>query len=164
MHIKNFKSVSSPSHYSTQKPDPLNAQKQLLPLFLDYRPLSKSINTAHNGSSVLSYYPLPNITHLVARLQKHTIFSLLYQTSGYHHIGLMPEAMARTAFATTSCKWHWNVVPFSISSLFSISCYRWVLLKPNCLGAWKSVWLISNPAYLNEIIQGKGKILAKNPG
>ena len=26
--------------------------------------------------------------------------------------------------------------------------YRWVPLKPDFLGAWKSVWLISNLAYL----------------
>ena len=29
----------------------------------------------------------------------------------------------------------------------SISLYRWVLLKPDFLGAWKSVWLISKPVY-----------------
>ena len=32
-------------------------------------------------------------------------------------------------------------------SLNKISIYRWVPLKPDFLGAWKSVWLMSNPAY-----------------
>ena len=35
--------------------------------------------------------------------------------------------------------------------------YRWVLLKPDFLGAWKSVRLISNLAYLHWIIQENGK-------
>ena len=35
--------------------------------------------------------------------------------------------------------------------------YRWVPLKPDFLGAWKSVWLISILAYLHQIIQEKGK-------
>ena len=44
---------------------PLNPQQQQLHLLLDYRSLNKSINTAHNGNSVISHYPLPNITDLV---------------------------------------------------------------------------------------------------
>ena len=40
--------------------------------------------------------------------------------------------------------------------------YRWVPLKLDFLGAWKSVWLISNPAYLHSIIQEKwNQILEK---
>ena len=48
-----------------KKPDPLNPQKQQLHLVLDYQLVNKSINTAHNGNSIISYYPLPNITNLI---------------------------------------------------------------------------------------------------
>ena len=45
------------------------------------------------------------------------IFFLLDLRSGYDHIGPTPEAKPKTASATTSRKWHWNVVPFRICSL-----------------------------------------------
>ena len=51
-----------------KKPDPLNPQKQQLCLVLDYWSLNKSINAEHNGTNVISYYPLPNITDLLTRL------------------------------------------------------------------------------------------------
>ena len=103
------------AHFITvaKKPDPLNPQKQWLCLVLDYWSLSKSIKAVHNGNSIISYYSLPNITDLLARLQNHTIFSSLDPGSGYHHISSMLESKSKTAF-TTSDKWHWNVAPFSI--------------------------------------------------
>ena len=60
-----------------KKTDPLNPQKQHLHFMLDYWSLNESINAAHNDNSVISYSPLPNITDLVASLQKCTIFSSL---------------------------------------------------------------------------------------
>ena len=45
--------------------DPLNPQKQQLYLVSDHWSLNKSINTVHNCNSVISYYPLPNITDLL---------------------------------------------------------------------------------------------------
>ena len=104
-------------------PDPLNPHKQQLCLVLDCRSLNKSVNVAHNGNSVISYYPIPNITDLLARLQNCTIFSSSDLRSGYHHIGLTPEAKLKTAFATTSGNWHWNVAPFGICSLPGVYCY-----------------------------------------
>ena len=83
---------------------------------LDYRSLNKSTNAAHNSLCVTSYYPLPNITDLLARLQKCTIFSSLDHRSDYHYMGLTPEAKPKTDFAATSDKWHWNVFPFGICS------------------------------------------------
>ena len=85
--------------------------------------LNKSINAAHNGNCLISYYPLPNITDLLARLQKCTMFSSLHLRSGYHHIGLTPEAKTKTAFTTARGKWHWNVAPFGICSLPGVFCY-----------------------------------------
>ena len=87
-----------------KRPDPLIPQKQKLHLVRDYRSLNKSINGAHSGNSVISYYPLPNIMDLLASLQNCTIFSSIDLRSGYHHIGLTPEAKLKTAFTTTSGK------------------------------------------------------------
>ena len=51
-----------------KKPDPLSTGKQQLHLFVDYHFLNKSINATCNGNKVITYYPLPNITDLLARL------------------------------------------------------------------------------------------------
>ena len=61
-------------------------------LVLDYCLLNKSINAACNGDNVISYYPLPNITDLLARLWKCKLFSSLDLRSGKQHICLAPEA------------------------------------------------------------------------
>ena len=53
-----------------KKPDPLNLQKQQIHLVLDYWSLNKSINAAHKGNSVISYYPLPNIRGLSSKVAK----------------------------------------------------------------------------------------------
>ena len=58
-----------------KRPDPLNPQKQTASLSV--RSLKGLINTAHNGNRVISYCSLPNITDLLVRLQKCTIFSSL---------------------------------------------------------------------------------------
>ena len=106
-----------------KKPDPLNPEKQQLHLVLDYSLLNKSLNAAHNGNNVISYYPLPNFTHLLARLKNcKKIFSSLHQRLGCHHIGLMPKTKKK-AFATTSGKWHTSTIP----NLFSTRC----ILLPN---------------------------------
>ena len=80
------------------------------------------MNAAHNGNSVISYYPLPSFMVLLARLQNCTILSSLDLRSGYHHSNLTPEAKPKTVFATTSGKWHWNMAPFSIYSLHDVFC------------------------------------------
>ena len=102
--------------------DPLNPHDQQCCLVLDYRSLNKSINTAHNGNSIMSYYPLPNIIDLLPRY-KTTIFSSLDLRSGYHHISLTPEAKLKTSFATTSDTWYRNMASFSICSLPGVFCY-----------------------------------------
>ena len=55
--------------------DPLKPEKPQIHLVLDYHLLNKSMNTTHNGNWVMSYYSLPNITHLFARLQNCKVFS-----------------------------------------------------------------------------------------
>ena len=94
-----------PLHYkSSPKPDPTNPGKQLH-LVLDYCLLNKSINTANTGNKVLSYYPLPNITDLLERLQNCKIFSSLDLRSGYHHNVLTTEAIPKNSL----CHYKWKV-------------------------------------------------------
>ena len=56
-YVQKLKSVGHFSYHSTKNARPLSPHKQQLHLVLDYRSLNKSINTAHNYSSVISYYP-----------------------------------------------------------------------------------------------------------
>ena len=95
---KSLRPWATPVIIVPKKPDPLNPQKQHLCLVLDNQSLDKSINVAHNGSSVISYYPLPNITDPLTRLQKCNIFSSLNLRSGFHHIGLTQESKPKNCF------------------------------------------------------------------
>ena len=71
------------SNYSTKETRPINSSKaKQLHLVSDDQSLYKSISAEHNENSVISYYPLLNITDLLARLQKCTIFSSLDLRSG----------------------------------------------------------------------------------
>ena len=71
---KSLSLCATPVIIVPKKPDPLNPQKQQICLVLDYWPLYKSINVAHNGNSVIYYYPLPNVIDLLARLQSAPYF------------------------------------------------------------------------------------------
>ena len=111
----------------SKKPDPTNPCKQNLCLVLYYRSLNKSINTAHYCNCVISYYPLPNITGLLARLQNCTIFSSLDLRSNDHHTGLTPEAKPNTAFAqqVVNGTWMWLLSGYTYSWVFSVNlCHR----------------------------------------
>ena len=106
-----------------KKADPLCPNKKQLHVVLDYQLLDKYINGTHNGNKVILCYILPNITDVLARLHICKIFSSLDLKTGCHQIGLMPKGKLKTAFATTSRKWHWNATPFGIYSLTGGFCY-----------------------------------------
>ena len=88
----------------------LHPNKHQLCLVLAYRLLNKSSNTAHNQNKIILHYTLPIITDLLPRFCNSKILSLDLR-SWYHHIGLIPEATPKTAFATTSGKWHRKCSP-----------------------------------------------------
>ena len=91
-----------------------------LRIVIDYRQLNKRILTSRapdrNGKvgKVISYYPIPTIELLLARLEGCKYFSILDLKSGYHHIGLSEKSKLLTAFTTHSGKFQWNVLPFGI--------------------------------------------------
>ena len=97
--------------------------KPLLQMVLDYRKLNKAINSAHNSDKIVSHYPVLNISDLLAKFGNCRIFLSLDLCSGYHHIGIKPEARPKTVFTTMSGKWHWNITPFGICSLPRIFSY-----------------------------------------
>ena len=92
-------------------------------MVLDYRKRNKAINGADKSDKIISFYLMLNISDLLARLGNCKIFSSLDLHSGYHHIGIKPEARPKTAFASRSGKWYWNITPFSICSLPRIFSY-----------------------------------------
>ena len=119
---KSLSQWAAPVIIVPNKPDPTNPCRQQLRLVLDFRSLNKLINAVHNDNSAISYYPLPNIMDLLARLQNCTIFSSLDLRSYYHHICLTLVAKPKTAFATTSGKWYWKVAPVGICSVQGVFC------------------------------------------
>ena len=64
-------------------------------------------------------------------------------TKPVDHINKNGNILANVNFNLT------NEIETNMNFVNSINNYRWVPLKPDFLGAWKSVRLISNPAYLH---------------
>ena len=84
-----------------KKPNPIHPEKQQLCFVLNYQLLNKYINATQNGNKAISYYPLTNITDLLARLHNCKSFSSLDLRSRYNDIGLMPMAKLKIAFTTS---------------------------------------------------------------
>ena len=89
--LKRLSPWATPVIIISNKPDPLNPGKQQLHFAPDYCLLNKFIKTTNSGNKVISYYPLPNITDILARSQNCRIFSSLDLRCEYHHICLTPE-------------------------------------------------------------------------
>ena len=83
---KSLSQWANPVLIIPKKPDPFILGKQQMHLALDYCFLKFSITASHNGNMVISYYPLPHITDLLARLQNCKIFPSLYLRSRNYHI------------------------------------------------------------------------------
>ena len=117
--------------HSTPKFDQNQPDKLLFWMVLDYRQLNKTISSAHNSDKIISYYPLPNISDLLARLGNCKIFSSLDFCSGYHHIRIKPKAQPKTtAFTTVSGKWQSDITPVGICSIPGIFSYLlWEVLR-----------------------------------
>ena len=89
-----------------QDQSPPNKKQFNLRLCINYRKLNSQIITARQVKSnralgkVEANYPLPTIDTLLARFKGYKYFSTLNLRSGYYHIKLTKEALAKIAFVT----------------------------------------------------------------
>ena len=88
-------------------------------LCVDYRVINKSITRGQKAHSkakgVLTLVPLPQIDHIYARLRGSKVFSNFDLRSGYHHMELSSEAIAKSAFVTPMDKFEFTRCPFGLS-------------------------------------------------
>ena len=75
---------------------------------VDYRKL--------NDVSQKDAYPLPRIDDSLDALGGSKLFSTLDLTSGYWQVELDDDAKEKSAFATRTGLWQWNVLPFGLTS------------------------------------------------
>ena len=120
---KSLRPLATPVIILPKKLYPSHPKNQQLHLVLDYCLLNKSINAAYSGKRVIFILSLAKLHRLISEIVEVYIFSSKDLRSGYHHIGLTPEAKQKIAFATISRKWHWNAAPFGICSLPGEFCY-----------------------------------------
>ena len=88
-------------------------------LCIDYRKLNQQMPFVQRADTksrgTISIVPLPKIDELFAKLKGAKVFSTIDLRQGYHHIGLAPESIPKTAFTTPFGKWEFLKVPFGLS-------------------------------------------------
>ena len=140
---------SVPCMVMPKKQDMDKPNEVQLRMVIDYRQLNKRIIMSRapdrNGKirKVVSYYPIPTIELLLARLEDCKYFSTLDLRSGYHHIALSKESKPLTAFTMHSGKFQWNVLPFGIS--IGVQTFSFVINKAigHCFNFAANYWMIS---------------------
>ena len=70
-----------------------------------------------NGTlgKVVARYPLPTIDTLLVRFKDCKYISTLNLRSGYYHIKLTKETLAKMAFVTDKGKWQFHSLPLGIN-------------------------------------------------
>ena len=75
---------------------------------VDYRSL--------NAVTIRKKYPLPHIDDLLDQLQKAKYFCKIDLRSGYHHMKIRPEDVAKTTFVTRYGQYEFMVVSFGLTN------------------------------------------------
>ena len=110
-----------PKKPTPQGPKSSNKKQFNLRLCTDYRKLNGQIIMARqvksNGTlcKVVASYPLPTIDTLLVGFKGCKYFLTPNLRSGYYHIKLTKEALAKTAFVTDKGKWQFHSLPFGIN-------------------------------------------------
>ena len=73
---------------------------------IDYRIL--------NQYTVKDLYPIPNLSHLISKLNGYKYYSSLDIRHGYHHIEIEPNSRKWTAFGTFTKVYQWCRLPFGL--------------------------------------------------
>ena len=81
---------------------------------VDYRPL--------NAVTIKNKYRLPCINILFDQLAKAKVFSKIDLRSGYHHIKIRPEDVAKTTFSTKYDLYEYLVMSFGLTNAPAYSC------------------------------------------
>jgi hypothetical protein len=76
-------------------------------LVFDYRCL--------NSQSAEAYYPLPNLRAALNDAARHSVFTALDLSSGFHQLRLSPESSPVTAFTAGGQLYEWCVLPFGVA-------------------------------------------------
>ena len=99
--------IIQPSQNPWASPIVLVAKKDATTQFcVDYRKL--------NALTKLDVFPLPRFDDSLALLAKAKYFSTLDLASGYWQVGMAPESVEKTAFATHSGLYEFSVMPFGL--------------------------------------------------
>ena len=69
-----------------------------------------------NESALREVYPLPRVDEILAQLSGSRVFSKLDANSGFWQIPLAPSSRLLTTFVTPFGRYHFNKLPFGISS------------------------------------------------
>ena len=84
--------------------------------------MARQVKSNGTLGKAVANYPLPTIDTLLARFKGCKYFSTLDLRSGYYHIKLTKEALAKMAFVKDTGKWQFHSLLFRInlgSSTFS---------------------------------------------
>ena len=79
------------------------------------QPKMQRVDKQTNTQGNLSLIPLPKIDEMYANLCGAKIFTTLDLWSGYYHIALDKNSMAKTAFVTPFVKYEFSAVPFGLA-------------------------------------------------
>ena len=77
-------------------------------LVIDYQKL--------NEKTVGDTYPLPDVTEILDQLGQSKYFSCIDMVMGYHHIEMVEEDRAKTAFSMKEGQWEYKRLPFGLKT------------------------------------------------
>ena len=75
----------------------------------------KVVKADSKAKGTLTLHLLPNIDQLYAQLRGAKVFCTLNLRSGYYHIKIGKDSLAKTAFVTPFGKYEFNMVPFGLA-------------------------------------------------
>ena len=87
--------------------------------------MARQVKSNGTLGKVVASYPLPTLDKLLGGFKDCKYFSTLNLRSGYYHIKLTKEALAKMALLTDKGKWQFHSLPFGIN--LGPSAFRYVL-------------------------------------